>query len=84
MAQRAEAIAEEFRSIVLKLPEVEAALWAELKKAGDQTTDGVIGRRNLASHAVSTVTHAHLPLRPRGCAEVAAVAWGFLLTDKDI
>lgn len=84
MAQRADALAEEFRSIAHTMPAVEQDLWAALREAGEDVSDGTIGRRGLANYAVSAVTQAHLPLRPRGCAEVAAVAWGFLLADKDI
>ncbi len=83
MADRADAVGLEFASIVQTLPEVEATLWAALREAGEDVSDGTIGRRGLANYAVSTVTQAHLPLRPRGCAEVARVAWSFLL-DEDI
>ena len=85
MAQRTDVIAEEFASILRTMPELERALWAALREAGEPPSDGVVGRRNLVGHVASVVTSAPLApsLRPRPAADVSRVAWSFLL-DEDI
>lgn len=85
MAQRADTLAAEFRSLVETMPDVEAELWRLLQEAGEEVSDGTVGRRGLARHAVNAVTSATLApsLRPRAVADVAGVAWACLL-DKEI
>lgn len=83
MAQRADTMAAEFRSLVETMPEVEADLWSALREAGEEISDGTVGRRGLVRHAVTAVTSAPMPIRPRACADVAGVAWACLL-DKEI
>lgn len=85
MAQRTDVIAEEFASILRTMPELERALWAALRGAGELPSDGVVGRRNLVGHVASVVTSAPLApsLRPRPAADVSRVAWSFLV-DEDI
>lgn len=86
MANRIDALAEEYRQIVAEMPQVEHQLWQALREAGCAVSDGVVGRKNLVAHATNAVTYATAgaSMRPRPCAQVAGVAWNHLLGDEDI
>ena len=86
MAERIDALAEEYRQIVAEMPQVEHQLWQALREAECAVSDGVVGRKNLVAHATNAVTYATAgaSMRPRPCAQVAGVAWNHLLGDEDI
>ncbi|GLS30554.1 hypothetical protein SAMN04488498_103130 [Mesorhizobium albiziae] len=79
-ARRVDEIAAEFRAIISELPIAEHQLWQTLRKAAAVPSDGIIGRKNLASHAFAVMVNANEApaFQPRPVADIAGVAWGYL------
>jgi len=80
-ARRVDAIAGEFRALLMKLTNGERAIWAALRKAGQTPGGGIIGQQGIADLAVDAMVNASRPVafRPQSITARAEAAWGDLL-----
>lgn len=86
MSKRVDVLAAEYATILDAMPQIERDLHRALHDAGEPVFDsGVVGRKNLAAHAVTVMQTSPMSksLRARPCADLAAVGWGYL-NDQDI
>lgn len=87
-AQDVDAIFDQFRAALDRLTAAELATWAEIGLAGARPTDAIIGRRGLTAHALDklrAIRERREVFRndKRSTAEIAAVAWEFLLNTPE-
>lgn len=88
-AQDVDAIFDQFRAALDRLTAAELLTWKELGLAGARPTDAIIGRRGLSTHALEKLKaigdrREIFRNDKRSIAEIAAVAWEFLLSAPEL
>ncbi|MDX0983296.1 hypothetical protein GOL22_14095 [Sinorhizobium medicae] len=83
LAGQADALVEQFRTLMASLEAEEAALYREAASNGPYVADGIAGRRRLGNYANERARyHAGAPLPPshsKTVTELATAAWSEFL-----
>jgi hypothetical protein len=88
LAKRADELIAEFKVVFEEMSAIERGIWKSLRDASAPPSDAVVGRKSLASFAITALNAVANGTnrfgQTRAVADIAAKAWAHLLSNDDI